>query len=440
VVLPLLAVLLPALLSIGHATTHAWFWTPKMATPSALIIYDVFLESVPFMIAAGIVGLASPAAGALLALVYAVGNLAVTYWSDELIPVAGATFGRLVTYLVLWLLVVESPLMARGVYEWWSSRDDAIRKKRVVAIVAATLSATALTWIWVLGAPLMVVTVFFLTSSWAQPPYPPFGVMEYYGWMVVAGLGLAALPLLAVRYLGVSARVGRDADEPGPLSRRGAVGGYLGTLAVTLMTLASVIHKPVDALILLAGVLAARPIARVVLRATGLAPLLAAIARPIRLIAGFGVTLGFAWVFLAIVGASPISPFFHAVIAIAAGFIIIEVFLAADDVVVAAPAEGGRLGKALTMGAFLYLALPSVAHADNMADEEDVKLMAAAAAASVAGAKAWDTAKKKKFPPKVPGASDGGSAPDGGTPSESPPPPWYTPDGFKSSVNKSMGN
>ena len=274
-----------------------------------------------------------------------------------------------------------------------------------------------------------------LARGWQQPPFPPFLPLTRFGWVVVEGMGLGALPVLAVRYLGALAQVGRDADEPGAWSGRRPVAGYLVSLALTLAVLSSVIRTPVNALILLAGLLAARPVARVLLRATGLAPLLAAIARPIRLIAGFGVTLAFAWCFIAIVGPSRTLPFFHMAIAIAVGLVILEVFLAADDVAGAAPppapSGGNPLATTLAVGALLSLAFPAVARADNMSDESDIKLMAATAAASAAGAKAWDKAMKKKFPPKLPdgGSPGGGSSPDAGTPNN-PPAPWWSPDRY----------
>jgi uncharacterized membrane protein YgcG len=458
IVLPGLAILLPILLSIGNATTHKGFWQPDMTTPSALVIYDVFTESIPFTIAAGIIGLCSPAAGAVLTLVYAVGNLAATAWTEELYPLVGVTFGRLVSCLVLWLLVVEIPLMGRGVFEWWSSRDASPRGQRTVAVVAAALSVTALTWIWVQAAPLLIVVQFFRTF-WAQPPYPPFGIIVENGWMVVAAMGLGTLLVFALRYLGASAHVARGDQEPGAMTGGARRWAYAGTMLLALLTLASVIHQPVDALILLAGLLAARPVARAVLRRGRLAPILAAIAPPIRLIAGFGVTLAFAWVFVAVVGPSERTPFFHTVIAIAVGFIILEVFLAADEVAAetqaaaAPPPAAGEspIARAVALGALLYLLTPTVARADNFADENDVKGMAAAAAASAAGAKAWDTAMKKKFPPKTDGGtpaggsspggasgggpSAGGGSPDGGT-SDSPFWQRFMPDGFNDFMGK----
>jgi hypothetical protein len=441
IVLPALAIGVPLLLCIGHATTHRGFWSPEGATGTALIIYDVFTESIPFMIVAGAIGLASPAAGVLVALTYAVGNLAVTAWSDELIPVLGAFVGRLVTYLVLWLLVVEIPLLGRLVFEWWSNRDDAPRAKRIAALLVSALVVAVLTGIWVLGAPLLVVVVFFKTSVWMQAPYVPAGVMVIYGKWVAVSLGLATLVIFGVRYCGPIARVGREEDEPAPGAPLVA---YLGGLALTVLVLASVLRKPVDAIVLLAGLLAARPVARRVLSVTGLARPLAVVAWPLRLILGFAFSLGFAWLFLASVGVSSLSGFFNMVIAIAVGFIIMEIFLAADEVAVPRRPPTG-VATALGIAVLLFVGIPATALADNYGDQADMPgpAAAAAAAAGAAGAAAFLRRLPKRKLPEYsgpPGQESGGPGHGGGPPKLKEyrppgapppnPPPWWMPDGF----------
>jgi hypothetical protein len=457
--LPALAIGVPLLLSIGHATTHRGFWTPGGATPTAVVIYDVFTESVPFMIVAGLIGLASPAAGVLLTVVYAVGNFAVTVWSDELIPVGAASFGRLVTYLVLWMLVVEIPLLARVVFEWWSSRDHAPRPKRIAALVVTGISVAALTEIWVLGAPLLVVVLFQKTAIWQQPPYVPAGVMVYYGKWIAIALGLGSLAILGVRYLGPAAHVGNLIGERTP-SRGPGAAAYIGSMVLTMLLLASVLRKPVDVIVLLAGMLAARPIARQLVQRSQLARPLGAVAWPIRLIAGVAISFGVAWLFLAGVGVSQLSPFFNMVIAIAIGVIVVEIFLAADEL--AGRRSQAGIGAAIGIGALLVTGLPTVDLADNFGDQPDFggPAAAAAAAAGAGGAAALHRRPRelKNYsgppgqesggpghgggPPKPdlgeyggPGGHEGGGPPKlkefrppGAPPSN--PPPWWMPDGF----------
>jgi hypothetical protein len=171
VLLPALAVGLPALLAIGHATTLPSTAPPPTPDPTLFIIYDVFTETLPFVLAAALTGLMAPSAGVLLVIIYAITNLGVTVWSGELRPVVGATIGRLTTYLVLWLLVVEIPLLGRSVFEWWSSRDNAAPAKRRAALVASAVSAGMFTYIWALAAPLLMVGVYL--SAGRVPPSLP---------------------------------------------------------------------------------------------------------------------------------------------------------------------------------------------------------------------------------------------------------------------------
>jgi hypothetical protein len=184
--------------------------------------------------------------------------------------------------------------------------------------------------------------------------------------------------LFRLRYFGPAARVARAEHEPSRAAGPASLPAYLGSLAVTMLLLSSVLRKPVDVLVLLAGLLLARPVARGVLRLTRLAGVLAAIAWPIRLIAGFALALAFAWYFLAIVGVSLVSPFFNMVIAIAVGFIIIEIFRAADEVVATRRPAGGHMASALGKGALLLLAVPAVALADNSREHADMDDVAAA--------------------------------------------------------------
>jgi hypothetical protein len=427
VLLPALAVLLPVLLAAGQATTIPWTAPNPAAHPAVLVIHDLFTESVPFMLVAGIIGLAAPAAGVLLVLAHAVGDLTATAATRELDPLAMTLFARLVTWLVLWLLVVEIPLLGRTVFEWWSSRDDAPRSKRAAALVAATLAVGGLAFIWVLGAPLLVVIAF--VPRWPQPTTLPGAVMVAYGPLLAAALAVAALALFGMRYFGPVAHVARAADEPERLARRASLPAYLASLVFTLVILSGVLREPVDFLILLAGVLAARPVARLVLRVTRLAPALARIVWPIRLIVGFGFALAFAWYFLAVVGVSQVSPFFNMVIAIAVGVVLIELFLAADDVVATA--------------GLLLLVLPGVAFADNFSSQGDMPSAAAAAAAAAgaAGAASFERNRPKRQLPEYSGPQgqdSGGPGHGGGPPKLNPykapgtkpnPAPWWMPDG-----------
>jgi hypothetical protein len=439
VLLPALAIGLPVLLAIGHATTLPRTAPPPTPDPTLLIVYDVFTESLPFVLAASLVGLMAPAAGVLLVMVYGITNIGVTVWSGELAPVLPATIGRLTTYLVLWLLVVEIPLLGRAVFEWWSSRDESPGAKRGAALIASAACVGVLSYSWALAAPLLMVGVYL--SSGRTPPSLPTQILERHDAVFALLIGIATLGVFGVRYLGRSAHVARMADEPGDPS-----GGapsrvlYLVSLGLVMLLLSSVLREPTDVVILLAGLLLARPIGGAFLRVTRLAPRLARVAWPIRLIAGFGVALAFAWYFVAIVGASRITPFFTSVVTITICLVIIEFFRAADDVTgPAAPRE--RSGTVASIILLFWLMAPAVAWADNRDGDTDTNLdaLAKAAAGSAAGGAAFRDALRKKYPPKeLPEYSgpQGQDTPKGPPPLkdfDQKPPNWYDkylPDGF----------
>jgi hypothetical protein len=428
---------LPVLLAIGHATTLPRTAPPPTPDPTLLIVYDVFTESLPFVLAASLVGLMAPAAGVLLVIVYGITNIGVTMWSGELAPVLPATIGRVTTCLVLWLLVVEIPLLGRAVFEWWSSRDESPGAKRGAALIASALSVGVLSYSWALAAPLLMVGVYL--SSGRTPPSLPTQILERHDTALAVLIGIAALAIFGLRYLGRSAHVARLDDEPAASGAPSRV-LYLVSLGLVLLLLSSVLREPTDVVILLAGLLLARPIGGAVLRVTRLAPRLARVAWPIRLIAGFGVALAFAWYFVAIVGASRITPFFTSVVTITICLVIIEVFRAADDVT-AAPPPRERSGRVASLILLFWLMAPAVAMADNRDGDTDTNLdaLAKAAAGSAAGAAAFRDALRKKYPPKeLPEYSgpQGQDVPKGPPPLkdfDQKPPKWYDkylPDGF----------
>jgi hypothetical protein len=434
--IPALAVGLPVLLAIGHATTLPNTAPPPTPDPTLLVIFDVFTESLPFMLGALVIGVLAPAAGVLLVIGYAITNLGVTAWSAELHPAVGATIGRLATYLVLWLLVVEIPLLGRSVFEWWSSRDDAAPAKRRAALVASAVSVAVFTYIWALAAPLLMVGVYL--SARRTPPSLPTQVLERHDAVLALAAGLAALVIFGVRYLGPSARVARLADEPVAGVGARSLPAYLLILVLVMLLLSSVLRELVDVAILLAAMLLARPVGRIVLRVTHLGPWLGRIAWPIRLIAGFGVALAFAWYFVAIVGASRITPFFTSVVTIAICLLIIEVFRAADDLAAEPPAREPS-GTLTALVLLFSLMAPSVALADNRDGDTDTDLaaLASAAAGSAAGAAAFDRALRKRFPPRQLPEYSGPQGQDvpKGPPKlkdfdKKPPPPWWMPDGL----------
>jgi len=145
-VLPAAAVLIPLAASVGTATTPP-FAQGDPYDPWTVLLYDVFTESVPFMLAGLAVGLLSPAAGVLFVIAYAIGNTAATMITGELEPPLPALYGRFASFAVLWLLVVEIPIFGRQMIERLRGAGTPARgRARALFIGAALASAAILAW------------------------------------------------------------------------------------------------------------------------------------------------------------------------------------------------------------------------------------------------------------------------------------------------------
>jgi hypothetical protein len=384
VLLPLLAVLLPAALSVVQATTQTGFQGDPYDS-FALMIYDVFTESVPFMVVAAVIGLIAPSAGVLVVLTYAVGNVAATAVTGELEPLLPALFGRLVSFGILWVLVVEIPLAGRYLVEGWIDARSP-RSRRRVAAFAGGLGVLGLVQAWVLATPVLITAVFYLSAG-ATPFLRANYQLAYSGYLVVLPVGAAAAVLLAVRYLGRDPHVGRqDAIATSP---RGRSARWVFGIALTLALLSGFISQPIDAVVLGSALILAPPFAGVLLRRTGMARFLARVPWALRLLAGFGLALMFSVAFLALVGSSEISRWFNTVIALAISYLIIEVLLSADAVAAEeaaskgpAPSPGMIVGALIGLLPALLLAFPSVALADGTSSQPDTGDLRSAEAAA----------------------------------------------------------
>lgn len=376
IVLPTLAIGLPVLLSILQAGTPP----NDQPIPDAMTItiYDVFTESLPFMVAAFLIGLASPAAGALLVVLYGVGNLVVTAISGELEPPLAATYGRLVAVALLWLLVVEIPLLARVTVEWAIQGESATMSKRWVGIIVGAGVVAALAYAWAQAAPTLITIVYWTTAAWGGPFLAAVQPLQQNDLLFAGVAAAGGVLLLAIRYLGQPVVLTPAARRSG-LSRLpgGSVGAYVLSVGAGLALLSGVISSPIDAAVLVVGLVAARPLARLVLSATRLAAPLAQLAGPVRLVLGFGAAAATGWVVLSVLGVADWSRFSTAVIAIAISVFVVALFTEADQVArqgmapkVDTPMAATTLGGVLLL-AFLVLAFPGAVLADNCGDQSD---------------------------------------------------------------------
>jgi hypothetical protein len=400
--LALAAIAMPLAFSVGTATSPWWF-QGNPYDQYAFLIYDVFTESVPFMLAGLAIGLAAPAAGVLVVLSYATGNLAAAIVTGELEPPLFATIGRLASFALLWLLVVEVPLLARLAAESFGARSGAAVSRRLVAVGGGALVVTGLTWAWALIAPISVQTVFWLSQG-GTPFLRPVWTLLYYPHLVIIPAGVIAAAILGARYLGTGSPAGLDLAAEGNGSPVRRYLTYASAFALTGLVLLGVLEKPLDAVILFASVIAVPPLARLILRATRVAPLLIRVPWPVRLIAGVAVAYAVSLGFLNLVGDSTVSRWFHTLFALVISFFIIELLLEAEGAI--ASSRRGRAAEnpavpTVAAGLFalmtlLWLALPMavLAHGGSGETDGDAALGAGAAAGGAAAAAAANAARR----------------------------------------------
>lgn len=392
--LPAIAILIPVLVTLLHAST------PPSEQPApaafAFVIRDVFTESLPFMAAALLLGIISPAAGALVVVVFAAGNLGVTGMSGELVPVAGATFGRLVSYALLWLLAVELPLLGRWVVEWTIRTESAAPTRRVTGVALGAAAIGAMTFVWSQAVPLLITVVYFRTSIWGGPFLVGVQPLQTHG-LSLAQFGAAAgLVVFGLRYVPaqprLSPRIQPTVTSVGPWR----VVGIVAPVLIPLALLAGLIHKPIDLAVLLLGLVGARPLGTALASVTGLAKVLAHIPLPLRLALGITVAGLVDKLYFSRFFSTDVSRFFDANVAIALGLFVISTFAASPR----ARTERANAALFVLAATALLAALPAPAFADNCGDWIDCvgdttrAAFAAAAAAAIAAAKFfWDWAK-----------------------------------------------
>jgi hypothetical protein len=437
-VLPAVAIGLPLVISLLQAGTPPN--GQPIPDPMTFTIYDVFTESLPFIAAALVIGIASPAAGALLVLAYAIGNLAVTLVSGELEAPLEATFGRLVSYGLLWLVAVEIPLLGRLAVEWTVGDERASVGRRWAGLGVGSAVIAVSTFAWAQAAPMLITIVYWTTAAWGGPFLAAVQPLQENGILLSAVAGVAGVLLLGVRYLGPWVVF---CPPSGPTLIARLPGGlrmaHLLTAAVAVALVSGVISQPIDAVVLMLALLVSRPLGRIVLKTTRLATPLGQIPPPVRLLLGFGAAIVVNWILLSVIGPGDWSRFSTAVVALAVGVVVIGVLLAADDVIEEAIARTPRAGAVVTgtIGGVLtilliVIAFPGVALADNCADYNDCWTDTLKAALAMAGAAVfaaqWAVLRYQNLQAYVPPSYPQGdlwSPPAYPTRPLPAPPPWY---------------
>lgn len=394
-----------------------------------LTIEQVYTESLVFLVLAAAIGILSPAAGVLLVILHAVFDLGRAL-TDPFAAYGGygpvgVIAGRVVSFYLLWLLVVEVGLLARAIP--WSvmtgDRPAALASRRLVAIGSAVAAVGLMAWIWTQAASILVRPVFTWGGLGSPSTVAIFTVQES-GMILVFGAAAVAgaVAFLRLRYAAVERAGEISFQEPEDFDLDQFQGepeggfGFIGDVArhaVAVFILGGLITGVLDLVILGGVALASQPVAERLLKFQTIRRLLAPIPWIVRFVVGFGLTFTVGIIVNSVRYDSLAgSEFFPLVVTVAFGLIIFQVVLSdpGEEEADAAPATpvaptsatgsssaGGVIGAVflgLVTGWLAQLAFPGTALADNCSGLFDCYVSgvgaasAAAAAAAVAAAAA----------------------------------------------------
>jgi hypothetical protein len=413
VALAVVPAILRAFIRIGPATENAF----------VIVVADVYTESLPFMVLAVIVGVAAPTLGVVLLVCHAVADLfAAARSTVELSPLPTAILGRAVAYWLLWLLVIEIPLISRAV-----EHSDGLKRgsgaTRVALRVASFAAAVGtLTYVWTQAVTVLIRPV-FVWSNLRQPQYQAIWTVQEQG-VVIALIAAAAAVAIGLYRRPLALEFELPLETPmrrAFLPRPPSVLTSIMSAALIVVALGGVIASVLDVVILFGALTIARPLSRLVVNRLRVGSLLSKRTPWIlRFLAGFFLTylIGLAvmpplWRFFP-------SEFFPLVITIALGAMIFEVLLGEPP----AHAEEGTPSRTRVLLLFLVLGstigfagalmAPTVALAgsehetlaDNCGSRYDCYVAPLAAAGGAAGAAAWAIGQRGAQGSRPPRPSD----------------------------------
>lgn len=304
--LALLAVAYPLAAAIVHANSPSTLGGTTLTNALRPFYEVVYTESLPFMIAAAGIGFFSPALGVLLVLVFiptdllaastTTAELTTMYWQ---IP-PGPFVARLGSYLLLWILAVEIPTRVR-LFADWATRGGSSS----MALGAAQLGgAAAAVYLWAVTIPWLVKPVF--TWSALQVVNRIATDATWYHWPILV-IGVALLAGLAAIWPRAVVRdeVSESAESEGRRPARSMAREVILQLAVVLalaLLFGGLMTTPIEALVLIAGLVAAGPILTILLPRIPVPDRLAAASPAVRWAVGMVVALAVAWVILTLAG------------------------------------------------------------------------------------------------------------------------------------------
>lgn len=394
-------------------------------------IRDLYTESIPFLILALAAGFLSRTTGMLMVAAHIAFDLIGTLTGiGESFGAASLqsplhVLGRLITYWLLWLLVVIIPTLQRvshyAAIDWLARRNAAT----IVAAPASAAVAAGFVYLWSTAQPFLIRPAFggFPTVEAMEP--------QRTGWLIA----LAAFAIATAVAVGFQRRVWTGADLI-PLVRRTGrfdAGGLVMRLvayAVAVVLLLGLITSVLDVVILAAALIGGELLVPVIGRTEPARSVLPRIPFLVRLALGLGATflishLLFNVFYEPFLG----SEFFPIVVALAISLVVfrvlVEVPAAPRPPSPAAPAPAAT-GFAILVALGASLVAPAPVLADNcsgLADctIQDLSQVAVAVAAITASLWTLFSNSFQKTPPTPPG------------------PPPGPPDAFRDALGKGLG-
>ncbi|HET7636513.1 MAG TPA: hypothetical protein VFK93_02420 [Candidatus Limnocylindria bacterium] len=391
-------------------------------------IRDVYTESLPFLLLAMVIGYLSRATGIGLVLAFGLVDLVMslvsptpyTDWSYDPLFL----LGRLISWWVLWLLVVSIPTLQRVLRARLG--DDARQPQplRQAAIAVSALVAGILTFLWSNAEPYLIRPVF------GGSPQSPAMLPQ----QMPVQLGVAAGVIALVLGYAYQARAKSPTDfislvDLGSLRGASALVARVVVYALALVAILGLLTSPIDPIILIAAFVGAELLAGVVSTTGALRNLIASTPLWARLLAGMAATFLVAQLITGIVQQPLLgSEFFPMIVSMAVGLVIFRVLVTAELAPVAvqapprpSPGSGAAVVALLAVvaAATALLASPTPAAADNCSGLSDClsgwwAQMGAAVSAIAAFLWSLITAAFEKTPPIIsdlePLASEEGAA------------------------------
>lgn len=402
-VLPLAVILVALVPSIIHATS-------KTALSLAQVDYlriridDVYTESLLFMAAAVLIGILSPALGAFFVLVFAVFDLwAASMQPLELVRLTDGLVARLISYWLLWLLVVEIPCFGRTLAE--TAGGGSV--DRIRSALVGGLATGGFAFLWTLAAPTLIRPVYSLTFL-RTPQIAAIFPLQNGGWFVAVAAGIGAAVFIALR--GSEGLLGREPVRPALLARREvAIGLHVLRAALLTVGLTGLIVRPTDALILFGALLLARPIAWLIVARAGLGLVTSRIPRIVRIGLAVAAAFGVALVTVPRFYTANDRDFFAVIVGLVGAFVVIEILLVDRSEATPEPETPPSAIAGVVTGLYIGLlaalvlilisfVLPLTVLADNCADPGDCYGLGAGAGAAAGGAGAALNSRKKGPP------------------------------------------